>query len=113
MMLLLAFFESQKLILVKEPLLKFGRMPLFFYLIHLPLIHGTALSVTYFRGLQVDWLVGHGSHAFPTIPAPEYGFNLPTFYGIWMVMPLLLYPLCTIFAKYTLHHLEMRLLSYI
>lgn len=113
MMLLLAFFESKKLILVKEPLLIFGRVPLFFYLIHLPLIHGTALAVTYFRGLQVDWLLGRGSHAFPTIPAPEYGFNLPTVYFVWVVMILILYPLCKLFSAYKYHHPEIRWLSYI
>lgn len=113
MMLLLAFFGSQKLILVKEPLLIFGRVPLFFYLLHLPLIHGTALFVTYFRGLPIDWLLGRGRHAFPTIPAPEYGFNLSTVYCVWIVMVLLLYPLCKLFSSYKLHHPEIRWLSYI
>jgi uncharacterized membrane protein len=113
MMLVLAFFESKKLILVKEPLLIFGRVPLFFYLIHLPLIHGTALAVTYFRGLPVDWLLGRDLHAFPTIPAPEYGFNLSTVYFVWVVMILLLYPLCKLFSAYKYHHPEIRWLSYI
>lgn len=113
MMLLLTLFEWFNLIQVREPLLIFGRVPLFFYLIHLPLIHGTALAVTYFRELPVDWLLGRGLHAFPTIPAPEYGFNLPTVYSIWMVMLLLLYPFCAMFEKYKLHHPEMRWLSYI
>jgi uncharacterized membrane protein len=90
MMLLLAVFEEwRNQTLTSELLLIFGRVPLFFYLIHLPLIHGTALAVTYFRGLPVDWLLGHGNHAFPTIPAPEYGFNLPMVYGIWMAILLL------------------------
>ncbi len=113
MMLLLAFFESQKLILVKEPLLMFGQVPLFFYLIHLPLIHGTALALTYFRGLPIDWQFGRGRHAFPTIPTPEYGFNLPTVYCVWVVMILLLYPLCKNFSRFKLNHPEIRWLSYI
>jgi uncharacterized membrane protein len=113
MLLLLAFFESKKLILFNEPLLIFGQVPLFFYLIHLPLIHGTALAVTYFRGLQIDWLLGRGSHAFPTIPAPEYGFNLPTVYFVWVVMILLLFPLCKLFSAYKYDHPGIRWLSYI
>jgi uncharacterized membrane protein len=113
MMFLLALFERRNLILIREPLLIFGRVPLFFYLIHLPLIHGAALAVTYFRGLPVDWLLGRGSHAFPTMPAPEYGFNLPMVYGIWMVMLLLLYPLCKLFSSYKYNHPEIRWLSYI
>jgi uncharacterized membrane protein len=94
-------------------MLIFGRVPLFFYLIHLPLIHSTALAVTYLRELPVDWLLGRGIHAFSTIPAPEYGFNLPMVYGIWMVILLLLYPLCKGFARYKLHHPERWWLSYI
>jgi uncharacterized membrane protein len=113
MMLLLTLFEWFNLTLVREALLIFGRVPLFFYLIHLPLIHGIALAVTYFRGLPIDWLLGRGSHTFPTIPAPEYGFDLPMVYGIWMVILLLLYPLCKGFARYKLHHPERWWLSYI
>jgi uncharacterized membrane protein len=113
MMLLLTLFEWHNLILIKKPLLVFGRVPLFFYLIHLPLIHGTALAITYFRGLPVDWLLGRGQDDFPTIPAPEYGFSLATVYGIWIVLLLLLFPLCTVFARYKRHHPELRWLSYI
>jgi uncharacterized membrane protein len=114
MMLLLAVFEEcRNQTSIRELLLIFGRVPLFFYLIHLPLIHSTALAVTYFRELPVDWLLSRGIHAFPTIPAPEYGFNLPMVYGIWMVILLLLYPLCKGFARYKLHHPERWWLSYI
>jgi hypothetical protein len=113
MMLLLTLFEWHNLFLIKEPLLIFGRVPLFFYLIHLPLIHGSALAITYFRGLPIDWLLGRGRHVFPTIPAPEYGYNLPTVYGIWMVLLLLLFPLCTIFSRFKHHHPGIRWLSYI
>lgn len=86
---------------------------LIFYLIYIPLIHGSALVITYFRGLPVDWLLGHGGHAFPRIPAPEYGYNLPTVYSIWMVLLLLLFPLCAIFERYKRNHPEIRLLSYL
>ena len=113
MALLLTLFEFHKLNLVKKPLLIFGRVPLFFYLIHLPLIHGTALAVTYFRRLPTDWLFGRGLHAFPTIPGSEYGFNLTTVYGTWMVMLLLLYPICKIFSGYKSRHPETWWLSFI
>ena len=113
MMFLLALFEWRNLGMVREPLLIFGRVPLFFYLLHLPLIHCAALAITYFRGLPVDWLLGRGRHAFPTMPSPEYGYNLPTVYAIWVAMLLLLYPVCKLFARYKLHHPELRWLSYI
>jgi hypothetical protein len=113
MMWLLACFESQMLTLVNRPLLIFGRVPLFFYLIHLPLIHGAALAVTFLRGLPVDWLLGRGTQAFPTIPAPEYGVNLPTVYLVWVLIILLLYPLCKNFSRYKHHHPETRWLGYI
>ena len=112
MMLLLALFEGDNRFLIKESLLIFGRVPLFFYLIHLPLIHGSAMALTYYRGLPIDWLLGR-QNDFPEIPAPEYGYNLATVYIVWLVMIVILYPLCSIFARYKFNHPENRWLSYL
>ena len=114
MMLMLAALERYNLNpAIRQPLLLFGRVPLFFYLIHLPVIHGAALAITYLRGMPVDWLFGLGGQVFPTIPSSESGYSLPAVYGFWFVLLLLLYPFCTIFAKFKHQHPEMRMLSYI
>ncbi|MGZ8237950.1 MAG: hypothetical protein ACXWTY_08785 [Methylobacter sp.] len=95
----LVLFEWNKLHRFCRPLITLGRVPLFFYLIHLALIHGAALALTQFRGLPIDWLFrGSGRLPFPTMPASEYGYDLTTVYGVWLVLLILLHPLCYAYA---------------
>ena len=71
----------------------FGRVPMFYYLLHLPLIHGMALTVELIRNGHAEWL--HGGKV--TIP-PAAGSSLSGVYLAWAVALLLLYPVCTWFA---------------
>ncbi|MGZ8194080.1 MAG: DUF1624 domain-containing protein [Methylosarcina sp.] len=90
----LALFDKEKVQQIGRPLIVFGKAPLFFYLIHLPLIHGAMLAVTWFRGLPVDWLTtGTARSPLPKIPAPEFGYSLPAVYAFWLALLLLLYPM--------------------
>lgn len=77
----------------------FGRVPLFFYLLHIPLIHGVALLVSVFRddgGLH--WLVGN--HPVMIGPAPEgYRWSLPLLYAITVLCVALLYWPCRWYAE--------------
>jgi uncharacterized membrane protein len=74
----------------------FGRVPLFFYLIHWYVIKGLALALAYHRHGLVDWMYADppGSIA----PPPEYGYDLWQVYLIWAAIVLLLFPLCYWFA---------------
>jgi uncharacterized membrane protein len=73
-----------------RPLLIFGRVPMFFYLLHIPLIHALALGAALFR-------YGPSALNATEIPA-DYGYNLPVVYVIWLGVVLALYPLCRWFA---------------
>jgi uncharacterized membrane protein len=76
----------------------FGRVPLFYYLLHIPLIHGLAVAIDYWRyGYSPYW--GHAPWPLPrdTLP-PGYGFDLPMVYLIWVAVVLILFPLCWWFA---------------
>ena len=84
---------------LSRPFIVIGRVPLFFYLLHLPLIHGLAVLFAYVRhgyagaiwnGPVFD---SHAS-AFP----PNYGYGLAGVYAMWLLVILLLYPLCRWFA---------------
>ena len=77
-----------------KPLLVFGRVPLFFYLLHLPLIHGLAVAVNLIRFDRADWL--HGTN--PAQPPPDAGFDLSFVYLMWMVVIIILYPACQWFT---------------
>ena len=91
----LAMFEGRWAQRFGKPLITIGKAPLFFYLLHIFLIHGAALSVTHLRGLPVDWLLnGSPSVPFPKMPSPDFGFDLPVVYIVWLALVVLLYPLC-------------------
>jgi uncharacterized membrane protein len=85
---------------VLRPVLVFGRVPLFFYLLHLPLIHALAMLAAYWRYGRADWMFGSpfGATGKFVIPA-DNGFGLPVVYLVWVLVVLMLYPACKWFAE--------------
>ena len=112
-LLLLAAFEKWPRLRAK-PLVVFGRVPLFYYLLHLPLLHALAVLLELVRGHSVSWLFQSpappvGSMLFP----PDgYGYGLPVVYLIWAVALVVLYFPCRAFAALKEQRRE-RWLSYI
>lgn len=84
---------------LSRPILVFGRVPLFFYLLHLPLIHALAILLAYFAHGRVDFLLGPPFRHFETGGALGYGYSLPIVYLIWLIVVALLYLPCAWFAK--------------
>lgn len=76
-------------------LIVFGRVPLFYYVLHLYLIHALTLCLVYLQtGDTPAWLF-----SFPPGHAGEgCGFSLPVVYLIWLGVVFSLYPLCRWFA---------------
>jgi len=76
----------------------FGRVPLFFYLLHIPLIHALSLAVSRVRdGAVSPWLFEN--HPMGNGRAPEgYTWSLPLLYAVWAVAVGLLYLACRWFA---------------
>jgi len=82
-----------------RPALVFGKVPMFYYLLHIPLIHLLAIAVCYARYGQVHWMFESPSpDKFPVTPPPGWGFSLPIVYLVWAVVVVALYPLCRWFA---------------
>ena len=77
----------------------FGRVPLFFYLLHIPLIHALALVVSAIRlGAVSPWLFTN--HPMGNPPPPEgYTWSLALLYAVWAVAIVLLYAACRWFAE--------------
>jgi hypothetical protein len=87
----------------KGLLLTFGRVPLFFYLLHLPLIHALALGAAYATSFEVSWLFG----GFPPEQKPAgYGFSLAGVYLVWLGVVLLLFPICLWYKRLKHRHRE-------
>lgn len=74
----------------------FGRVPMFFYIIHIPLIHGLALLAAYLTGYDTGFMFGNVP---PWEWPPGYGFGLPVVYVVWGGVVLALYPVCKWFAE--------------
>jgi uncharacterized membrane protein len=70
----------------------FGRVPMFYYLLHIPLIHALSLVVWFLRDGAM-----HGER-FATAPyvsiPPGQRWNLPLLYLVWFLAVAILYPLC-------------------
>jgi len=82
-----------------RPALIFGRVPMFYYLLHVPLIHLLALAVCYARYGQVHWMFESPNLAsFPITPPPGWGYLLPVVYFMWILVVLALYPACRWFS---------------
>lgn len=81
-----------------EALATVGRVPMFFYLLHIPLIHLTALAIAAVRTPQsVGWLFE--SHPLFKSPAPEgYVYGLGLLYFVWIAVCIALYLPCRWYA---------------
>ncbi len=78
----------------------FGRVPFFFYLLHIPLIHALALVVSEIRlGAVSPWLFTN--HPMGNPPAPAgYTWSLAWLYAVWAVAIVILYVACRGFGAF-------------
>ncbi len=72
----------------------FGRVPLFYYILHIPLIHLAAIAVSLIRtGAANPWLFAN--HPMNPGPAPAgYMWSLPLLYLVWAIVIVILYFPC-------------------
>lgn len=83
-----------------RPVRVFGKVPMFYYLLHAPIIHLIAVAVCYFRYGQTHWMFESPSITnFPITRPPGWGLSLLFVYLIWAGVVLVLYPLCSWFAS--------------
>jgi uncharacterized membrane protein len=77
----------------------FGRVPLFYYLLHIPLIHTSALVVSYIREGHVNpWLFAN--HPMMNPPPPRgYMWSLALLYLVLTIDVAILYVPCRWFAE--------------
>ncbi|MGH9886594.1 MAG: DUF1624 domain-containing protein, partial [bacterium] len=77
----------------------FGRVPFFYYLLHIPTIHVAAIIVSVIREGHVDpWLFQN--HPMGNGPSPKgYIWSLPLLYLVWAIVIGVLYVACRWYAR--------------
>lgn len=92
--------------------LVFGRVPLFYYFLHMLVIHIFAiLGILIFGGNWHDMIItGKG---FMSGILKTYGYSLFIVYIVWISVVLLLFPLCKKYMKYKANHKDKWWLSYL
>ena len=92
-------------------LLVFGRVPLFYYVLHILVIHAMAIFVGMLFHQSVSWL-WHGGFILHPPPA-GYGHGLPFVYLMWCIALLILYFPCKWYMAFKNRHREWGWLSYL
>jgi uncharacterized membrane protein len=97
---------------ISKRIIVLGRVPMFYYLVHIYLIHILAIGGAAYLGYNVSTMV------FNTwiTNSPElkgYGYSLGVTYLIWISLVLMLYPLCNWYNNYKIQHPEKVWLSYL
>lgn len=91
LILLAAFTDARGR--VASWLIIFGRVPFFYYVVHIFLIHALAIVFAAAVFGDASWLFG----SFSGKPA-GYGMSLAGVYGVWLFVVIALYPPCRWFA---------------
>ncbi|MGN6531749.1 MAG: DUF1624 domain-containing protein [Ginsengibacter sp.] len=96
--------------LISKAIIRIGRVPMFFYVLHLYLIHFFAMIAAKLTGFEWSDMVSQ----VPFTPIPQgYGFSLLVVYLVWILIVLLLYPFCKRYDRYKSNHKEKWWLSYL
>jgi uncharacterized membrane protein len=81
-----------------RPFVTFGRVPFFYYVLHVPLLHGAAVAL----GALLMGAAGATAFAHKILlsdaDTARFGFSLPVVYLAWALVVLALYPPCRWFA---------------
>ena len=84
-----------------RPALIIGRVPLFYYILHVVVIHLLAVIASLVRYGSARWMVESPTIAqFPVTQPQGWPVSLPTVYLLWVTVVVLMYPLCRWYAGF-------------
>jgi uncharacterized membrane protein len=102
-------FAEKPLNKVSSVIAIYGRVPMFYYILHIYLIHVAFVIIEAARGFSVSQLLNNSI----INPIPNTGFSLITVYIIWIAIVALLYPLCKRYDAYKQANKQKWWLSYL
>ncbi|MGM5469891.1 DUF1624 domain-containing protein [Flavobacteriaceae bacterium LMO-SS05] len=92
--------------------LVFGRVPFFYYVLHIFLIHaGAMLGLMITGGHWKDMILDNSS--FTTDKLANYGYSMFVVYLVWIAVVLVLYPICKKYMEYKIKNKDKWWLSYL
>lgn len=98
-LLLLSYLSDRSRPLLR-PLLVFGRVPLFYYVLHIVLLHSVAAILAVRQFGSAPWMFAGIPVTLPGAkPDPAWGYDLGWVYLFWIVIVASLYPACAWFAR--------------
>jgi hypothetical protein len=96
---------------VVEAISVYGKVPFFYYIVHLYVIHLSAMLLAELTGF--GWQSMILERWISSVPELSgYGLSLGGTYLVWLAIVAMLYPLCLKFSNYKLAHKEKWWLSY-
>jgi uncharacterized membrane protein len=94
-----------------EILSVYGRVPLFYFIVHLFLIHTLMFLMLFIQGFgSRDFVFGAFKNGRP---ASGGGVELPYVYLIWIGVVVVLFPICRWYGNYKTSHKEKKFLRYL
>ena len=90
----------------------FGRVALFYYVLHIYLIHLLCMVVFFVKGHNMAEAVNPEAHFPFYFVITGEGFSLTGVYFIWLIVLAILYPFCKKYDAYKTKHKEKKWLSY-
>ncbi|HWJ90738.1 MAG TPA: heparan-alpha-glucosaminide N-acetyltransferase domain-containing protein [Flavisolibacter sp.] len=109
-MFLLFYLVEGKRNQLSEIATVYGKVPLFYFLVHWYIIHPIMFLIVFMQGYKSSDLVFGFSFGRPQGPS---GLPLRGIYLLWIVVVALLYPLCKWYGKYKEAHREKKWLRYL
>jgi uncharacterized membrane protein len=101
-LLLLAYLD-QRTFQFTNPLIIFGRVPMFYFVLHFYLIHCLVVIAAWLRyGISANRFI---FNPVPSMGGPQdlfpahFGYSLWVVYAVWALTLVLLYPICRWFAE--------------
>jgi uncharacterized membrane protein len=95
-----------------KPVIVFGRVPFFFYVVHLYLIHALAMLLVVVQGGESGEYI-LSAREITSGRLSDFGLRLEAVYVIWLLVVLLLYPVCRWYQTYREKHPTKPWLSYL
>ena len=82
-----------------RPAAIYGKVPMFYYVVHVLVIHLLAVAASYLRYGVTHWMFESARpDQYPVTQPPGWPATLPVVYAIWITVVVLLYPACRWFA---------------